>query len=231
MLVLGIETSTYAGSVALIEDERVVGEVFINLGPSHSEKLLPIIEWLLREVGLNKEDVEGIAVSIGPGSFTSVRVGVATAKGLAFSLGVPVVGVSSLEVLALNFPFAPFVICSIIDARKGEVFMALFRSLNGSLERISEDTLVRPEHLISIIREKTIFVGDGTLSYRELLKDSLGELALFSTPGLNFPRASNCALIGIERLKKGQKDDVFSLAPKYLRKSEAEILKEKRGEI
>jgi tRNA threonylcarbamoyladenosine biosynthesis protein TsaB len=227
MRVLGIETSTYSGSVAVVEDDKVLGEIFVNVGPLHSEKLIPLIDWLLKEVGVDKKGIDGIAVSRGPGSFTALRIGISAAKGLAFSLGIPIVGVSSLEVLAHNLPFTPFVICSIIDARKKEAFTAFFKSYDNRLERISDDLVVSPEDLIKVIREKTIFIGDGAVLYRDFLKDALGELALFCPPNFNFPRVSNCALIGIQRLKNGFRDDVSLLAPEYLRRAEAEIIKER----
>ncbi|HXG30636.1 MAG TPA: tRNA (adenosine(37)-N6)-threonylcarbamoyltransferase complex dimerization subunit type 1 TsaB [Thermodesulfobacteriota bacterium] len=227
MRVLGIETSTYSGSVAIVDDDRVLGEVFFNNGPLHSERLLPAIEWLLDGIGVDKKGIEGIAVSVGPGSFTALRIGIATAKGLAFSLGVPIVGVSSLEVLASGLPFAPFTICSIIDARKGEVFAAFFVYSSGKLERIGNEMLIPPAVLIEMIREKTVFIGDGAILYMDLLKSALGELALFCPLSFNFPRASNCALLGIQKLREGLQDDLLALVPRYLRGADAEILKER----
>lgn len=227
MRVLGIETSTYSGSVAIVDDDRVLGEVFFNNGPLHSERLLPAIEWLLGGIGVDKKEIEGIVVSVGPGSFTALRIGIATAKGLAFSLGVPIVGVSSLEILASGLPFTPFTICSIIDARKGEVFAAFFGYSSGRLERIGNEMLIPPAVLIEMIREKTVFIGDGAILYMDLLKSALGELALFCPLSFNFPRASNCALLGIQKLREGFQDDLLALVPRYLRGADAEILKER----
>jgi tRNA threonylcarbamoyladenosine biosynthesis protein TsaB len=224
MKILGIETSTYAGSMAFAEDGKVLGEFFLNLGPTHSEKLIPMVDWLLGEVEMEKKEIEGIAVSIGPGSFTALRVGLSTAKGLAFSLGVPVVGVSSLEALALNI-FTNFNICSIIDAKKKEVFVAFFKFSDGHLIRISDDILISPQGLSEMIRERTVFIGDGAVLYRDFLMNALGELALFCPLNINSPRASNCALIGARKLGDGWADDLSTLAPLYLRKAEAEILR------
>jgi tRNA threonylcarbamoyladenosine biosynthesis protein TsaB len=226
MRVLGIETSTHSGSVALVEDNKVLGEFFLDLGPAHSEKLLPMVDCILKEVGMAKKEIEGITVSIGPGSFTALRVGISTAKGLAFSLEIPVVGVSSLETLALNLPFTPFVICPLIDARKKEVFAAFFRFSDGYLIRISDDLLISSQDLSEMICERTVFIGSGAVLYRDLLKDTLGELALFCPSNFNFPRASNCALMGVRKLKNGCEDDLSAFAPRYLRKAEAEIFRE-----
>ncbi len=227
MRVLGIETSTHSGSVAIVEDERIVGELYINNGPTHSEKLLPMIDWLLKEVGLDIKGIEGISVAVGPGSFTALRIGISTAKGLAFSLGIPILGVSSLEVLALNLLFTPFVICSIIDAKKSELFAAFFTSSDWGLYKSSDDMLITPRDLTDMIREKTVFVGDGAIVYGNFLREALGELAFFCPSNFNFLRASNCALLGAKRLKSGIKYDLSALAPQYLRRADAEILKER----
>jgi tRNA threonylcarbamoyladenosine biosynthesis protein TsaB len=227
MRILGIETSTNSGSVAILEDERILGELFLNNGPAHSEKLLPMIALLLKQVGVDKNELGGISVASGPGSFTALRIGISSAKGLAFSLGIPIVGVSSLEVLALNLLFTPFVICSIMDAKKSELFAAFFTSSSGRLSRTSDDMLISPHDLVGMIREKTIFVGNGAIVYERLLRDALGELAVFCPSRFNSPRASNCALLGAEALKQGYKDDLSTLAPQYLRRADAEILKER----
>jgi tRNA threonylcarbamoyladenosine biosynthesis protein TsaB len=225
MTILGIETSTHSGSVSLIEGDKILGEFFLNLGPAHSEKLLPMIDWLLGEVGIEKKRIDGISVSVGPGSFTALRIGISTVKGLAFSLGIPVVGVSSLEVLAMNL-FTSSVICSIIDARKKEVFAAFFKFFEGRLVRVSNDILISPVGLSKMISESTIFIGDGVIPYRDFLMDALGEFALFCPLNLNFPRASSCALIGAQRLKDGREDDLSTLVPLYLRKAEADIIRQ-----
>jgi tRNA threonylcarbamoyl adenosine modification protein YeaZ len=226
MKVLGIETSTGSGSVAVLEGDKVLGEFFLNLGPTHSEKLLPMLDWLLKEVGVEKNEIEGIAVSKGPGSFTALRVGISTAKGLAFSLGIPVVGVSSLEVLARNLLYTPLYIYSLIDAKKKEVYAALFRYSDTNLNRITDDILISPDDICEMISERTIFIGNGALLYRDFLINSLGELALFCPSDVNFPKASSCALIGSYMFKNGNKDDLSALAPQYLRKSEAEIYRD-----
>jgi len=227
MKVLGIESSTYSGSIAIVDDDRVLGELLLNNGPVHSEKLLPAIDWLLREIGINKTEIKGITVSIGPGSFTALRIGIATAKGLAFSLGIPIVGVSSLEILASGLLFTPFIICSIIDARKKEVFAAFFRFSNGRLDRIGGEMLISPGALIEMISEKTVFIGNGAMLYMDFLRSALGELALFCPSNFNFPRASNCALWGIRKLREGSQNDLLALVPRYLRGADAEILKER----
>ena len=226
MRVLGIDTSTYYLSVAYLDDDRVLGEINFNIGPSHSEWLLPTIDWLLKGIGKDRNDIGGISVSKGPGSFTALRVGISTAKGLAFSLGVPMVGVSSLEVLALNLLYPSYTVCSLIDARKNQVYAALFRFSGRKFERLTEDMLISPQELIDYISEETIFIGDGVTHYRDIIKDVLGELALLCPTNFNFPRASNCAKLGVSMFDGQGVSSFNEINPQYLRKSDAEILKE-----
>lgn len=235
MKILAIETSTYSGSIAIVEENAILGEYYFNIGPVHTEKLVPSIEWLLSEVGIDKSDLSGVAVSLGPGSFTSLRVGLSTAKGICYSLGIPLVGVSSLKALAMNLPFAPCNICPVMDARKGEVFAALFCFNDGQLERIMDDMVLSPERLVELIKENTIFVGDGAILYKDYLEDNLCTGILFSPININFPRASNLALSEIGKFKEDRDnkyvlDGIMNLAPQYLRKSEAEISKEGRSD-
>ena len=233
MKILAIETSTYAGSIAVLENERILGEYYFDIGPAHTEKLVPSIDWLLSELAIDKSDLTAIAVSLGPGSFTSLRVGISTAKGLCYSLGIPLVGVSSLKALAMNLLFSPYNICPLIDARKGEVFVALFRSNRGILERLLEDVVVSPEELVNLINDNTIFLGDGSLLYKDYLEDNLSHDIMFSPVNINFPRASNLVLSEIGKFKEDRDNsylcnEIMNLAPHYLRKSEAEISKEGR---
>ncbi len=220
MKVLAIETSTYSGSIAVSEGSRILGEYYLNMGPSHSERLIPAIERLLGELGIDRKALGGAAVSLGPGSFTALRVGISTAKGLAYSLDIPVIGASSLEVLAMNAPFSPWQVCATADARKGELFAALFRTAGGRVARLAEDVIITPRGLMEIIKEKTIFIGEGALLYRDFLEDNGlgGGDYLFSPPYLNYPRASSLAIYGYERIGEGRADEVLGLAPMYLRK-------------
>ncbi len=228
MKVLGLEASTYEGSIAVADGNSIVGEYYIKPGPSHVEKLLPSIERFLGELSIDKNELNGIAVTLGPGSFTSLRIGIATAKGLAWSLGIPIVGVSSLELLATNLPYAQFNLCPMIDARKSEVFTAIFRAEDGKVLRISEDSLCSPQDLVNSIQEKTIFIGDGALLYKDFLEDNLGGAALFCPANMNYSRASGVAILGLNKLNQGLEDDLQTLSPEYLRVPEAEISLKRR---
>ncbi len=228
MKILGIETSMYAGSIAVSEDEKVLGEYYFNTGPSHSEKLMPSIQWLLTELSIDKTALEAVAVSLGPGSFTSLRIGLASAKGLSYALGIPIIGISTLELMANNVPFAPFRICPLIDARRGEVFAAFFESRDGRVVRISEDMVLSAENLAGKIKERTVFVGEGALLYSDFLEDIMGAdgYAALCPEALNYPRAGVLSSMGYSKIKEGGGDDPHTLSPHYMRKSEAELSKE-----
>ena len=245
MLILAIETSTLPGSVALVEapvsqegsggEEKILGEITLTTPETHSARLMPAIDRLLGEASRTIHQVQGIALGLGPGSFTGLRIAVSTVKGLAFALEVPVVGVPTLDALAQNLCYAARVVCPVLDARKNEVYAALFRGDGeGHLEKMSEDWVLSPEDLCSRISEKTIFLGNGGEIYREVFKERLGSRALLAPPEFSLPRAVNVARLSLLGFQKGLTLDLFSFTPIYLRRSEAEVHyerkdKERRG--
>lgn len=224
MIVLGIETSSTCGSVAVVQDRKVLGELFFNTGRKHSTKIVPSITNLLSTVGLDKADLEGLAVTSGPGSYTSLRIGISIAKGLAYSLDIPLIGISTLQCVAFNSIISPHLICSLIDARKGELYSALFRYNTGELERISEDQIVSIDYLCQAIDEKTVLIGDGLYLYKSTFVDRINGLVLFAPEHLCYGRASSCAILGIDNFKKAKRDEVNTLVPKYIRQADAELL-------
>ena len=236
MLILAMETSTLAGSIALLdappEDQglpHILGEVILNVPATHSERLLPAIDRLLADACLTVRQIQGIALAIGPGSFTGLRIGVSTVKGLAFALGVPVVGVPTLDALAQNLRYAQGLVCPIIDARKKEVYAALFRADGrGRLTKESDDWVLAPEDLCARIPEPVIFLGNGIEAYGGVLRERLASRALFAPPEFSFPRAVHVGCLSIPRFHKGQTVDLFSFAPTYIRRSEAEIHQEEQ---
>jgi tRNA threonylcarbamoyladenosine biosynthesis protein TsaB len=224
MKVLGIDTSTSCGSVGLVEDGSVVSEYLLNIPVTHSERLLEAIELVLREARCSMEDLDGWAISLGPGSFTGLRIGVSTVKGLAFATRKPVAGVSTLDVLASQVSPTPHRICPILDARKKEVYTAFYRYDEGQfIRRLGDYQAMRPEDLIRGIDEKTIFVGNGVTAYGGLIKESLAALAIFATPPLHLPHGSVLAGLGLELLRKGKSLDFSTFSPIYVRPSEAEL--------
>ncbi len=224
MRVVGIDTSTAIGSVGLIDDEEVMAEHLLNLPVNHSQRLLGTIELVLREAQWTIEDVDGWAISAGPGSFTGLRIGVSTVKGLAFATGKPMAGVPTLDVLASQVSPTPYLICPILDARKGEVYTAFYRYEEGSsIKRRSAYQAIAPEDLVKKIGEKTIFIGDGLKTYRGFLRKSLPSLAVFPPSSLNVLHGARVAQWGLELLRRKEYSDLSASVPIYVRPSEAEM--------
>ncbi len=219
MKVLGIETSTFSGSVSVSDDETLLCEYVFNTGPRHNEVLIPTIERLLSDCGLGKNDLDAVCVSTGPGSFTSLRIGVSTAKTLCYCLGADLAGVPSLEILASNAFWCGDDVCAMIDAGRGEIFFSFY---DPEIEEMTPAEIATPESVCAGVRRKTVFVGSGAILHANLIRDSIGERAVFLPANLNTPRASGCALLGRKKILSGQKDDPFTLIPFYLRRSAAE---------
>lgn len=224
MKVFGIDTSTSCGAVGLIDDGEVISEYLLNIPVTHSERLLGAIEFVLREARCSIENIDGWAVALGPGSFTGLRIGVSTVKGLALATGKPVAGVSVLDVLASQIAPTPHLICPILDARKKEVYTAFYRYEEGSsLKRQSDYQAIRPEDLVKKIKEQTIFLGDGLKTYGDFLLNSLPSLAIFPPDPLHISHGSMVAKLGFEILKKGEHLNLSTFSPLYIRPSEAEM--------
>lgn len=218
MRVLGIETSTDTGGIAIVEDGILRGEWSLNLPRSHSLRLLPALKALLEALGLEPRALEGIAVGTGPGSFTGLRIGLSVAKGLAMALERPLVGVPSLDALALGIPSRGLPIYALIDAKRGELFGALYRGgrRQGPFEVLS------PASVIERIRGgRFLLLGEGALLYKEKF-EGLEGVEIAPLPS-HHPRASAVAFLGWERLKDGHGDDLDSLTPLYIRPPDAEL--------
>lgn len=219
MRVLGIETTGTIGSVALREG-AVSAEESFERGLVHGKALVPAIDTLLARAGWEKASIGLIAVSQGPGSYTGVRVGVATAKSLAWALGCPIVGVPTLDALALGLPPADFALCPVVDARWEQVYTALYRWQGGRLAREAMPRAVRPADLARDLPERVHLFGDGLRRYRPL----------FERPGVSFGgeeewtcHARVVAEVGARAFAEGRRDDPLSLVPLYLRPTEAEV--------
>ena len=225
MKVLGIETATMMVGVAILDERGLVAEYRIEAARSRSERLIPMIDRVLKDSHWCPEDLGGIAISIGPGSFTGLRIGVSTAKGLAFALGLPVVGVSTLEVLASSGAVgrSGYPICPVMHAKRQEVYAALFRArAEGRLERITEEEAITPASLIEkvvALREPIFFLGTGALLYEAELSERLGDQAIFVSRVDPYPLPSIVAELGMKRLLNGE-DEVSSLVPVYLSRYE-----------
>jgi len=224
MKVLGIDTSTSCGSVGLIDEDSVISEYLLTVPVTHSERILGSIGMVLKESRCTIADLDGWAISLGPGSFTGLRIGVSTIKGLAFATRKPVAGVSTLDVLASQVSPTPYQICPILDARKGEVYTAFYRYEHGKLpKRQSAYHAITPEELVKKIRKRAIFLGDGMKTYGNFIRKALPSLATFPAFPLSAPHGSVVALLGLKLLREGRPLDLSAFTPTYVRASEAEI--------
>jgi tRNA threonylcarbamoyladenosine biosynthesis protein TsaB len=236
MRILGIETSTMTGSVALMDEERLIAEYTLNLSrrskerrvgvsaplrkETHTSRLMPAVDRMLKDASLTIKDVNGIAVSLGPGSFTGLRIGIATAKGLAQGLDIPIVGIPTLDGLAFNLSHYKDLICPILDARKGEVYTALYR--NG--ERLTKYMACEPDSLLKELRSRIkdqgsriVFLGDGIETYGDLIRKKLGKKVVFAPKSRRLTNASSIAELGLKKLKRGKKTELLTLKPIYVR--------------
>jgi len=222
MRILGIETATLTGGAALLDGERVIGESTLSVALTHSERLMAVIDRLLEDCRWQAGDLEAIAVSAGPGSFTGLRVGMATAKGLALALELPVVAVPTLDALAAGLPWADAPVCPVLDARKGEVYASCYRWRGGAAAREWEYLAVAPAELARRLPRPVILLGDGLAA----LAPHLGELgadARVAPPARRLPSAALVAQLGAVRLAAGPGDPADALVPIYVRPSEAEL--------
>ncbi len=230
MSILAIDTSTQVSSVAVVSDGKLAAELTMQAKLTHSETLLPHIEEVLGMANQKKEELEGIAVSLGPGSFTGLRIGLATAKAMAYALQLPIVGVPTLRALAWHFPVEGFQLLPMIDAQKGNVYVERYMWEHGKLLKKTEVQVLPVEEVIRRTEElpgTVVLMGD-VISKRIEGKQTLPMHVMLAPLHLRMPRAANVALCGLELLKEGKTGNVMDMEPVYIRRSEAEVLWEKR---
>ena len=234
MLILAFETSAKAGSVALHDGQKLLSESYQNTGLTHSQTLMSMAEDMIKSCGYTPQDITAVAVAAGPGSFTGVRIGVAAAKGFAWGAQLPCYGVSTLEAMTLNLGIYDGYVLPVMDARRSQVYNALFRAEKGTLQRICDDRAISLADLGQEIKnlEKPVFlVGDGSVLCYNTLKQEV--------PGLVLPpehcmhqRAAGVALAAMAMQAAGDPGDSAALQPNYLRLSQAERERlEKQKEI
>jgi len=223
MKILAIDTATKSCSVALVDNGSLAAELTASTGETHSRHLMRTIQVVLKRSGIPLRAVEGFAVTRGPGSFTGLRIGISTAKGLAAALGKPVVGISSLAALAAQSASPGLLICPLLDARRHEVYFSRYRLIDGEFQREAVEQVASPVEALEGIGEISLFVGDGAVLYRDVISDNLGKLAHFVPASRNIIRAATVGFLGQARLEKGLTDDVDTFVPRYIRKSDAEL--------
>lgn len=225
MLILGIETSTPQASVAIGSEQGLVASAMVARGANYNEFLLPAVRFCLEEAKLGYRNLSAVAVSLGPGLFSGMRVGVATAKAIAQTLSLPMVGMASLDLVAFEVRYAPKTICAVLDARRNEVFHAFYRSSPGGIQRMTDYRVETPGKLaigIASRPEEVLLVGNGALLYRDMFEE-LGTVAEIGTMTHAFPNARALVELSLPRLFREDFDSPYDLKPLYLRHSARRI--------
>ncbi|MBI5118317.1 tRNA (adenosine(37)-N6)-threonylcarbamoyltransferase complex dimerization subunit type 1 TsaB [Candidatus Poribacteria bacterium] len=221
MKILAIETSTLMGSVAVVDDAHLLCELTLHVEETHSAQLMPAVDYVLKTVGVAPANLDGFAVALGPGSFTGLRIGMSTAKGLAVAASKPVVGISTLEAMAWRFPYCPSLICPLIDARMKEVYGAWFRAIDGRIMRLSEDLVLPVSDLLKDLGEDAVFFGSGSQRYREEIAGTAKGHAKFAWPETDGADASIVGFLAAEKVKRGDIPNIDELEPLYIRELQA----------
>lgn len=226
MWLLSIDTATRISGLALHQGENLVAESFLHTAKTHSERLMPMILQILQNAGISFAELDAVAVAEGPGSFTGLRIGMATAKGIAQVRSIPLLGINTLDALAQCALGFDGLVAPILDARKNEVYTALYRSNAQSVGLTGDYRAVEPAILARELKDmetRVLFLGDAVQAYRGLILDILGPQAVFLPDRLSLPRASHVGALAAQRLARGEADDLYELKPFYIRKSEAEV--------
>ncbi len=221
-MILAFDTSTDWLSIAIGRSDQIIAEIEERAPRAHLNRLLPAIDDLLKKAGGAPGDIEQIAVGVGPGSFTGVRIAISTAQGLAHAIGCPLIGVSTLDTIAARLPKSNATIYPILDAKRGEVYTAGYNNLG---HRVSDHQVLAPEKLARKLSESgkpVLMTGDGLEKYRDIFQNELGDLATFSKPTLWPPNASVLIKLAREKIEKEPVGSYFKVLPIYIRLSDAE---------
>ena len=225
MKLLAADTATPVLSVAVVDGRSVLAELTVRRRQTHARNLMRLVDMALDLAGATLDDLDGLVAVRGPGSFTGLRIGLSTLKGLALGSGKPVVGVCALEVLARQVPLSVLPVHALVDARKGQVFRGAFRWAADRPDpiRTADAALLSPEAAAAEIVEPTLFVGNGARLYGEFLAERLGDRYRRAPDGCHTLRAATAARAGAARFAAGESGDPAALIPRYLRKSDAEL--------
>lgn len=229
MIVLGIETSTPQTSVAIGTEQEIVGSTALS-GPTRRDVVIQALDHLVRYTGVGLDAIGGVAVGLGPGLFTGLRVGVVAGKTLAQVLGVPIVGIPSLDALAFGVRYTSRTIAAVIDARRGEVFYAFYRAVPGGIVREGDYQVAPPDHLVADLEARggdVLLAGNGAILYRRQLEAARARLE-FASAASAHPQAAALVELAVPRLQREEHDRLFEVVPLYLRRSDAEIAWDER---
>ncbi|WP_251861521.1 tRNA (adenosine(37)-N6)-threonylcarbamoyltransferase complex dimerization subunit type 1 TsaB [Clostridium sp. Marseille-Q2269] len=230
MKILSIDSATECASCSVLDEDKLYGEINFNYKKQHSTILMSMIDTLLKNIDCDISSIDAFVISKGPGSFTGLRIGSATVKGLSEGTKKPFISVSSLDSLAFNLAFTEGIICPILDALRGNVYTSLYKFENEKLEKLMDYNVISITDLIDILKcrnESITFVGDGILKFKDTILSALSNVK-FAPSHLNLARSSSLGELGLKLLKDGYKDDIRTFAPLYIRKSQAEREYEKK---
>lgn len=225
MKLLAIDSSGLVASVAFLEDGVLLAEYTVNYKKTHSQTLLPMLDEIGRMIDLDLNTLDAIAVAAGPGSFTGLRIGAATAKGLGLALDKPLIGVPTVDALAYNLYDARQLICPVMDARRGQVYTGIYRFEDGKMIIITKQKAVKAEELIgdlNALGQEVIFLGDGVPVYADLIREKIKVPYSFAPAHVNKQRAGTVGALGMVLYQRGQVQSAAEHQPEYLRVSQAE---------
>ncbi|SHK33823.1 tRNA threonylcarbamoyl adenosine modification protein YeaZ [Hathewaya proteolytica DSM 3090] len=226
MKILSFDSATECATCALLEDDKLLGEISFNYKKQHSILIMPMIDELLKNTDTSIDDIDGFAISKGPGSFTGLRIGMATFKGLSAGGNKPIIGISTLDAIAFSLAYTPGIICPIMDALRENVYTGVYRFHDDKMITLVDPMIINIKDLMTMLNEfhqHTTFLGDGVYKYKSLIMESFDAKSVnFAPTHLNMVRASSIGELGFMLLKDGKCDNPLTLHPIYLRKPQAE---------
>lgn len=224
MKILSVDTSANVATAAISADDKLICEFSVNNKLTHSQTLMPIIDSILKQAETDLSEIDLIAVANGPGSFTGLRIGVSAVKGFAHAANIPVVGISTLTSMAYNLPYCPHIICPIMDARRSQVYNAVYKWNDDELTELKAPRALGIDELLDELSdyERVVFLGDGVPVHKSVITEKLGDRSSFAPLNANLQRASSLSAAAIKAYAKGKAVDGSELTPDYLRKSQAE---------
>ena len=218
MIIVAVETSSLVSSVAIIQEDSVLVESSVQMEKVYAEQLPVMLDRALSDADIPIECVDGFAVSIGPGSYTGLRVGLSLAKGLSFATGKPLVTVPTLDIVAYGVPYCLYPVCAILDARRHQVYTAQYHTTHGLPERRTPYQALALGALLETVTQPTVFAGTGAIAYRTQIQDTLGETAHFPPDGLAYLSAIPVAFLGREAFRRGDHASLYEVEPLYLKR-------------
>jgi tRNA threonylcarbamoyladenosine biosynthesis protein TsaB len=223
MKILSVDTSTPTCTVGVVNGDRLLAESVDSSGQTHARHLMGMIDNTITVSGIPIQEIDGFAVITGPGTFTGLRIGISTIKGLAFALFRPVVGITSLAALAAQADLPTKFVCPVMDARRSEVYYGLYVSEQGELTQVGRHRVAPPSELVKSVRESCQFIGNGARLYQETFEAALGPLSQFSKTCWDTIHAETIARLALKQFQRNEAQNLQALSPYYIRRSDAEI--------